>query len=90
MVRFERLSQVVSDKITSTVGEKGIHATSPVFPPTQFPQLSVNAVPPKSPLQSVQSIVSEVVCTSTSPSSEVMVEVKVNVDGLGFVNILSI
>ena len=27
---------------------------SPVFPPTQLPQLSMYAVPPKSPLQSTQ------------------------------------
>ena len=86
IVRFDKLSQVVSDKITSTVGEKGIHDTLPVFPPTQFPQLSVNAVPPKSLLQSVQSIVSEVVCISVCPSSDVIVEVRINVDGFWFVN----
>ena len=58
MDKSERLSQSVVDKETETVGVKGIQAASPVFPPTQFPQLSVNAVPPKSPLQSRHSIVS--------------------------------
>ena len=44
--------------LTPTVGENGIHGTCPVFPPTQLKQLSIKADPPKSPLQSVQSIVS--------------------------------
>ena len=35
-----------------TLGVKGIHAVFPVLPPTQFPQLSINALPPNWSLQS--------------------------------------
>ena len=64
MVRSVKLSQSVFDKETETVGVKSIHAAAPVLPPTQFPQLSTNAPPPKSLLQSVHSIVSVVDCES--------------------------
>ena len=47
------VTKVISDKTLHSVvlkviftdGVKSIQATSPVVPPTQFPQLSVNAVP---------------------------------------------
>ena len=45
-----------SARITSTKGENGTHSDAPVFPPTQLPQLSRKAAPPKTPLQSVTSI----------------------------------
>ena len=39
---------------TFTVGVKSIHARSPVEPPTQFPQLSIKAVPLGVLLQSTE------------------------------------
>ena len=48
-----------------------------MLPPTQLPQLSINAEPPKSPLQSRHKIFCVDVCTSTSESSEFIVELKV-------------
>ena len=86
MVRSVKLSQSVFDKETETVGVKSIHAAAPVLPPTQFPQLSTNAPPPKSLLQSVHAIVSVIDCESIWPSSDVIVDVKVKAEGLGFVN----
>ena len=52
IVKSDKLSQSVLDKDTKTVGLKEIHATAPVLPPTQLPQLSKNAVPLRSPWQS--------------------------------------
>ena len=69
IVKSVKLSQFVFDKETVTWGEKGIHAELPVLPPTQFPQLSIKAPPPKSPLQSVQAMNSVDCIVSTSPSS---------------------
>jgi hypothetical protein len=40
MFKSDKLSQSVLDNETETVGEKGIQATLPLLPPTQFPQLS--------------------------------------------------
>ena len=77
IVKLDKLSQSVFEIETETSGEKGIQGTSPVLPPTQFPQLSINAPPPKSLLQSKHKIFSEDVWTSTSESSEFIVEVKV-------------
>ena len=88
IVKSVKLSQSVLESETETVGEKGIQETLPVLPPTQLPQLSVKAVPPTSPLQSVQTIVFENVWTSTSPNSEFIVEVKVNIPAGGFINTL--
>ena len=52
IVKSAKLSQSVLDNDTNTVGLNGIHATNPVLPPTQLPQLSIKAVPFGSPLQS--------------------------------------
>ena len=54
IVKSAKLSQSVFDKETETVGLNGIHATLPVLPPTQLPQLSMKAVPFGSPWQSKQ------------------------------------
>ena len=54
IVKSAKLSQSVLDNDTNTVGLNGIHATNPVLPPTQLPQLSIKAVPFRSPLQSKQ------------------------------------
>ena len=48
IVKSVKLSQFVFDNETDTKGVNGIQDTLPVIPPTQFPQLSINAVPPKS------------------------------------------
>ena len=89
IVKSVKLSQSVLESITPTVGLNGIHSTSPVLPPTQLPQISVNAVPFASPLQSIfkQSIVKGKFCTSTSsPISEFIVEVKFKPTTWGFTN----
>ena len=52
IVKSVKLSQFVFERETETSGENGIHPTLPVLPPTQLPQLSINAPPFKSPLQS--------------------------------------
>ena len=52
IVKSDKLSQSVLDNTTETEGVKAIQATAPVFPPTQFPQLSITAEPFTSPLQS--------------------------------------
>ena len=52
IVKSDKLSQSVLERITSTVGLNGIQATAPVLPPTQLPQLSTKAAPLGSPLQS--------------------------------------
>ena len=44
-VMSDRTLHSVVLKAIFTDGVKSIQATSPVVPPTQFPQLSVNAVP---------------------------------------------
>ena len=82
MVKSVKLSQSVLERDTFTVGENGIHATAPVLPPTQLPQLSINADPPATPLQSVEGhvIVTTWLCISISPSSELIVEVKLLVE----------
>ena len=41
ILKSARLSQSVFDNDTETVGLKAIHATLPVLPPTQLPQLSI-------------------------------------------------
>ena len=87
IVKSEILSQFVFEILTPTVGENGIHGACPVFPPTQLKQLSIKAEPPKSPLQSVQSMILLKFWISTSPNSEVIVEVKIICDGFGFVKI---
>ena len=51
-VKSVKLSQSVLDNVTTTLGLNGIHGELPVLPPTQFPQLSIKAVPFGSPLQS--------------------------------------
>ena len=89
IVKSVKLSQSVFEIETVTVGVKGIHGKSPVFPPTQLPQLSMYAEPPKSPLQSTQWIDWVAVCISTSPNSELIVDVKTIVPGVGFKNKLS-
>ena len=88
IVKSVKLSQSVFESITPAVGLKAIQATFPVLPPTQFPQLSVNAVPFTSPLQSTfkQAIVKGKVCTSTSPISEFIVEVNVKTPAPGVTN----
>ena len=86
IVKSVKLSQSVLEIETKTVGLNGIQETAPVFPPTQFPQLSINAEPPKSPLQSKLLIVKEKVCKSTSPNSELIVDVKVKLEGTGLTN----
>ncbi len=75
---------------TKTVGLNGIQETAPVFPPTQFPQLSVNAEPLTSPLQSTlkQTIVKGKDCKSTSPNSEFIVEVKLKPPARIYENII--
>ena len=89
IVKSVKLSQSVLESKTETEGEKGIQETLPVLPPTQLPQLSVKAVPLASPLQSrkEQDIIFDSVWTSTSPNSEFIVEVKVNVLADGFTKI---
>ena len=52
IVRSVKLSQFVLEIVTDTVGVKAIQGSFPVFPPTQFPQLSKVADPFTSPLQS--------------------------------------
>ena len=88
IVKSVKLSQSWFESITSTVGLNGIQATLPVLPPTQFPQLSINADPLTSPLQSTlkQVIVKGKLWISTSPISEFIVEVKVNTPAPGFTN----
>ena len=86
IVKSVKLSQSILESETETVGEKGIQATLPVLPPTQFPQLSVNEVPPNIPSQSKHSIVSIKDWLSTSPSSELIIDVKFNTLVSGFVN----
>ena len=86
IVKSVKLSQSVLESETETVGVKGIQATLPVLPPTQFPQLSINEVPPNMPSQSKHSIVSIEVWLSTSPSSELIIDVKFNTLASGFVN----
>ena len=88
IVKSVKLSQSVLDKETLTVGLNGIHGRLPVLPPTQLPQLSVNAVPLTSPLQSTtkQLIEKGKFCTSTSPSSEITLELNVKFVGFGFTN----
>ena len=54
MVKSVKLSQLVLDKETLTVGLNGIQGEAPVLPPTQLPQLSIHALPLGSPLQSKQ------------------------------------
>ena len=39
--KFDKLSQLVLDNETDTVGLKAIHGELPVLPPTQLPQLSM-------------------------------------------------
>ena len=39
--KFDKLSQLVLDNETDTVGLKDIHGELPVLPPTQLPQLSI-------------------------------------------------
>ena len=88
IVKSVKLSQSVFESITSTVGLNGIQATSPVLPPTQLPQLSINADPLTSPLQSTlkQVIVNGKFWISTSPISEFIVEVNVRIPAPGFTN----
>ena len=88
MVKSVKLSQSVLERDTFTVGENGIHATAPVLPPTQLPQLSINADPPATPLQSEHTIVKGKVCISISPVSEFIVEVNVKAPAPGFTNTL--
>ena len=94
IVKSVKLSQSVFEIETLTVGLKGIHGLFPVFPPTQLPQLSIHAVPLTSPLQSTlkQTILKGKDWISTSPNSELIVVVKVNVPAPGlkntFVNVI--
>ena len=85
-VKSVKLSQSVFDKVTVTVGVNGIQGLSPVLPPTQLPQLSINAVPLGSPLQSTDRHVIEngKLWISTSPNSELIVVVNVKRPAPGF------
>ena len=89
IVKSVKLSQSVLDKETVTVGLNGIHGNAPVFPPTQLPQLSIHAVPLSTPLQSKQEIEKLAFWTyGTIDISEIILEVKVKVVGLGLTKIL--
>ena len=66
--------QALSANVTTVAGENGIHSDKPVFPPTQLLQLSTYAEPPKSPLQSVTSIVIGKTWLSKSDNSELIDE----------------
>ena len=66
---------IVSLKDILTDGVKAIHAIAPVAPPTQFPQVSKNAVPLMVLLQSAGSfVVTKVSVVDHAENTELSVE----------------
>ena len=92
IVKSVKLSQSVLEIETLTDGLNGIHATLPVLPPTQLPQLSIKAVPFGSPLQSrlIHTILKDVSWLNTEPVSELITVLNVKTPAPGFWNKLSI